>query len=41
LYPAGFVQELAVSLIRRTPAVTSEALVASVRSAFHPETGDL
>jgi hypothetical protein len=40
LYPAESVQELAVFLIRRTPVVTSEALVASVRSSFHPETGD-
>jgi hypothetical protein len=41
LYPAEFVQELAVALIRKTPSVTSEDFVASARSSFHPETGDL
>jgi hypothetical protein len=40
LYPVEFVQELAVSLTSRTPAVTLEDFVASVRSSFHPETGD-
>ena len=40
LYPAEFVQELAVALVLRTPAVTSEALVASLKSSFHPETGN-
>jgi hypothetical protein len=38
LYPAEFVQELAVALLRRTPAVTSEALVASLKGSIRPET---
>ena len=41
LYPGEFVQELAVALVRKTLSVTLEDFVASVRSSFHPETGDL
>jgi hypothetical protein len=41
LYPAEFVQEVAVALILRTPAVTSEALVASVKSSFCLEKGNV
>lgn len=40
LYSVEFVQELAVSLTRRTPAVTLQDFVTSVKSSFHPETGD-
>ena len=40
LYPAEFVQELAVALVRKTPSFTSEDFVASVRSSSHPETED-
>jgi hypothetical protein len=39
LYPAEFVQELAVALMRRSPIASSEAIVASLKSSFHPETG--
>jgi hypothetical protein len=40
-YPAEFVQELAVALMRKTQVVTTEALVASVKSSFYPETGNV
>ena len=41
VYPAEFVQELAVSLIRKTSTVTLEDFVAGVKSSFQPETGIL
>ena len=41
VYPAEFVQELAVSLMSKTPIVTPEDFVAGVKSSFQPETGSL
>jgi hypothetical protein len=41
VYPAEFVQELAVSLIRKTSIVTPEDFVAQMKSSFHPEMGSV
>jgi hypothetical protein len=40
-YPAEFIQELAVALIRKTSTVTSADFVAGVKGSFRPETGSL